>query len=97
MTSAERQYWRRKLPGKFQLLLERLGRVLVRENPHNLLEFASKYLEEKLLEEQGMELYVQRSGFISIIVFYFQYVILKTSTIVKNSGVNIWQSQSKYT
>ncbi|XP_053372660.1 uncharacterized protein LOC123560007 [Mercenaria mercenaria] len=53
MSSAERQYWRRKLPAKFQLLLERLGRVIVRENPTNLLEFAAKYLEEKLLEEQA--------------------------------------------
>ena len=53
MTSVERQYWRRRLPAKFQLLLERLGRVIVRENPSNLLEFAAKYLEEKLLEEEG--------------------------------------------
>jgi hypothetical protein len=29
--------------------------VIVRENPSNMFEFAAKYLEEKLIEEEGTE------------------------------------------
>ena len=52
-TAAERQYWRRKLPARFQLVLESLGRALIRANPDDLYTYAAVYLERKLTEHTG--------------------------------------------
>jgi len=53
MATAEREQWRRRLPAGFQLLLERLGRAVIRDNPPNILEYAAGYIEKKILEDQG--------------------------------------------
>ncbi|XP_062612714.1 thioredoxin domain-containing protein 3 homolog [Saccostrea cucullata] len=51
--SAEKVYWRRKLPQGFQLFMENLARSVIRQQPEDVLEYAAMYFERKLIERNA--------------------------------------------
>ena len=53
LTSAERDYWQRRMPPGFQFYLERMARAVIRNQPPNIADFAAVYLEELLVGRNG--------------------------------------------
>jgi len=75
MASAERVYWRRKLPHGFQFYLEALSRSLIRAHPVDMYEYAAVYLEGKMVERKGKAHIHKASNF-----KYFPSLFNRTNT-----------------